>query len=80
MWGVGRGGSAGGLSHAPGPPGDLVRLAADSLRVQEDEDNCAVVQSTRDALKLIRNKFLPAVCTWVQVRCPVRPAGGVLGP
>ncbi|XP_059533812.1 UV-stimulated scaffold protein A isoform X3 [Myotis daubentonii] len=37
-----------------------------SLRVQEDEDNCAVIQSARDALKLIQNKFLPAVRTWVQ--------------
>ncbi|XP_036182494.1 UV-stimulated scaffold protein A isoform X1 [Myotis myotis] len=38
-----------------------------SLRVQEDEDNCAVIQSARDALKLIQNKFLPAVRTWVQL-------------
>lgn len=79
VWGMGMGGSAGGPSHAPGPSGDLVRLAADGLRVQEDEDNSIILQSTRDALKLIQNKFLPAVCTWVQVRCPIRPTGGVLG-
>lgn len=36
--------------------------------MREDEDNCAVIHSARDALKLIRNKFLPAVCSWVQVR------------
>ncbi|XP_019490666.1 PREDICTED: UV-stimulated scaffold protein A-like [Hipposideros armiger] len=40
---------------------------ADSLRVQEDEDNCAVIQSARDALKLVQNKYLPAVCSWVQL-------------
>uniref|UniRef100_G3TB47 UV-stimulated scaffold protein A n=1 Tax=Loxodonta africana TaxID=9785 RepID=G3TB47_LOXAF len=39
----------------------------DTLRVQEDEDNSAVVHSTRDALKLIQNKFLPSVCSWVQL-------------
>lgn len=51
-------------------------LRADSLRVREDEDNGAILQSARDALKLIRNKFLPAVCTWLQVgRVPVRAAG-----
>lgn len=53
-------------------------LRADSLRVREDEDNGAILQSARDALKLIRNKFLPAVCTWLQVgRVPVRAAGRV---
>lgn len=55
-------------------------LVADSLRVREDEDNCDVVQSARDALKLIRNKYLPAVCAWVQVsNCPSGPQVGVLG-
>ncbi|XP_074176212.1 UV-stimulated scaffold protein A isoform X3 [Rhinolophus sinicus] len=44
-----------------------VALSSDSLRVREDEDNCAVVQSARDALKLIQNKYLPAVCAWVQL-------------
>lgn len=46
----------------------------DSLRVQEDENNQAIVHSARDALKLIQNKFLPAVGSWVQVggvgECP----------
>ncbi|XP_006874192.1 PREDICTED: UV-stimulated scaffold protein A [Chrysochloris asiatica] len=40
-------------------PGDVV--------LQETEDNRAVVHSARDALKLIRNKFLPSVCSWVQL-------------
>lgn len=44
-----------------------MHLVADSLRVQEDEDNDAIIQSARDALKLVRNKYLPAVCTWAQV-------------
>ncbi|KAM5283724.1 LOW QUALITY PROTEIN: UV-stimulated scaffold protein A [Hipposideros larvatus] len=44
-----------------------VELSSDSLRVQEDEDNCAVIQSARDALKLVQNKYLPAVCSWVQL-------------
>ncbi|XP_036903122.1 UV-stimulated scaffold protein A isoform X2 [Sturnira hondurensis] len=44
-----------------------VELHSDGLRVQADEDNCAVIQSAQDALKLIRNKFLPAVCSWVQL-------------
>ncbi|XP_036136248.1 UV-stimulated scaffold protein A isoform X2 [Molossus molossus] len=44
-----------------------VELSSENLRIQEDEDNCAVIQSARDMLKLIRNKFLPAVCTWVQL-------------
>ncbi|XP_049486098.1 UV-stimulated scaffold protein A [Panthera uncia] len=44
-----------------------VELSSDGLRVREDEDNHAVIQSARDALKLIRNKFLPAVRSWVQL-------------
>ncbi|XP_049742529.1 UV-stimulated scaffold protein A isoform X1 [Elephas maximus indicus] len=44
-----------------------LELCSDTLRVQEDEDNSAVVHSTRDALKLIQNKFLPSVCSWVQL-------------
>lgn len=43
-----------------------LELSADSLRVRENEDNMAVIHAARDALKLIRNKFLPAVCGWVQ--------------
>ncbi|KAM5338355.1 UV-stimulated scaffold protein A isoform 2-T2 [Glossophaga mutica] len=44
-----------------------LELRSDGLRVQADEDNGAVIQSAQDALKLIRNKFLPAVCSWVQL-------------
>lgn len=55
-------------------------LIADSLRVQEDENNCAVIQSARDALKLVQNKYLPAVCSWVQVSASLSgPRVGALG-
>ncbi|XP_062964848.1 UV-stimulated scaffold protein A isoform X2 [Cynocephalus volans] len=43
-----------------------VELSSDSLKVQENEDNLDVVHAARDALKLIRNKYLPTVCSWVQ--------------
>ncbi|XP_048220775.1 UV-stimulated scaffold protein A isoform X2 [Perognathus longimembris pacificus] len=43
-----------------------VELSSDGLKVQESEDNLAVLHAARDALKLIRNKFLPAVCSWIQ--------------
>ncbi|XP_012519120.1 PREDICTED: UV-stimulated scaffold protein A isoform X2 [Propithecus coquereli] len=43
-----------------------VELSSDGLKLQENEDNLAVVQATRDALKLVQNKFLPSVCSWVQ--------------
>lgn len=36
--------------------------------MQENEDNLAVLHAARDSLKLIQNKFLPTVCSWVQVR------------
>nr|KAF6432706.1 UV stimulated scaffold protein A [Rousettus aegyptiacus] len=55
-----------------------VELSADSLRVREDEDNGAILQSARDALKLIRNKFLPAVCTWLQLFTRAGTQGGHL--
>lgn len=55
-----------------------VELSSDSLRVREDEDNCAVIQSARDALKLIQNKFLPAVCSWVQLFTRAGTHGGHL--
>nr|XP_012638826.1 UV-stimulated scaffold protein A isoform X5 [Microcebus murinus] len=42
------------------------REMEDGLKVQENEDNLAVVQAARDALKLVQNKFLPSVCSWVQ--------------
>ncbi|XP_073898866.1 UV-stimulated scaffold protein A isoform X4 [Castor canadensis] len=43
-----------------------VELSSDGLKVQESEDNLAVLHAARDALKLIRNKFLPAACSWVK--------------
>ncbi|KAM4854197.1 UV-stimulated scaffold protein A [Thomomys bottae] len=43
-----------------------VELSSDGLKVQENEDNLAVLHAARDALKLIKNKFLPAVCSWIQ--------------
>ncbi|KAM5271923.1 UV-stimulated scaffold protein A [Ctenodactylus gundi] len=43
-----------------------VELSPDGLTVQENEDNLAVLHAARDVLKLIRNKFLPTVCSWVQ--------------
>ncbi|XP_055479846.1 UV-stimulated scaffold protein A isoform X2 [Psammomys obesus] len=43
-----------------------VEFQSDGLKVQENEDNLAVFQAARDLLKLIQNKFLPTVCSWVQ--------------
>lgn len=43
-----------------------VELPSDGLKVQENEDNLAVLHAARDLLKLIQNKFLPTVCSWVQ--------------
>nr|XP_045017583.1 UV-stimulated scaffold protein A isoform X1 [Jaculus jaculus]XP_045017584.1 UV-stimulated scaffold protein A isoform X1 [Jaculus jaculus] len=43
-----------------------VEFSTDGPKVQENEDNLAVLHAARDALKLIRNKFLPAVYSWVQ--------------
>lgn len=63
-------GRSAGVCRGPGPSGDPA-APSDSLRVQENEDNCAVIQSARDALKLIQNKFLPAACAWVRVRLRV---------
>lgn len=37
------------------------------LKVQENEDNSAVVSNTRDLQRLITTKHLPAVQTWLQV-------------
>ncbi|VTJ71122.1 Hypothetical predicted protein [Marmota monax] len=42
------------------------REMEDGLKVQENDDNLAVLHAARDAIKLIQNKFLPAVCSWVQ--------------
>uniref|UniRef100_A0A452TJ35 UV-stimulated scaffold protein A n=1 Tax=Ursus maritimus TaxID=29073 RepID=A0A452TJ35_URSMA len=55
-----------------------VELSSDSLRVREDEDNHAVIHSARDALKLIQYKFLPAVCSWVQLFTRAEIHGGHL--
>ncbi|XP_019660627.1 UV-stimulated scaffold protein A isoform X2 [Ailuropoda melanoleuca] len=55
-----------------------VELSSDSLRVREDEDNRAVIHSARDALKLIQYKFLPAVCSWVQLFTRAEIHGGHL--
>uniref|UniRef100_A0ABI7Z107 UV-stimulated scaffold protein A n=1 Tax=Felis catus TaxID=9685 RepID=A0ABI7Z107_FELCA len=55
-----------------------VELSSDGLRVHEDEDNHAIIQSARDALKLIRNKFLPAVRSWVQLFTRAGIRGGHL--
>lgn len=43
-----------------------VEVPSDGLKVQENEDNLAVLHAARDSLKLIQNKFLPTVCSWVQ--------------
>ncbi|XP_041609147.1 UV-stimulated scaffold protein A isoform X1 [Vulpes lagopus] len=55
-----------------------VELSSDGLRVHENEDNHAVIHSARDALKLIQNKFLPAVCSWVQLFTRAGVHGGHL--
>uniref|UniRef100_A0A8C9HIM4 UV-stimulated scaffold protein A n=1 Tax=Piliocolobus tephrosceles TaxID=591936 RepID=A0A8C9HIM4_9PRIM len=43
-----------------------VELYSEGLKVQENEDNLAIIHAACDTLKLIRNKFLPAVCSWIQ--------------
>nr|XP_031540587.1 UV-stimulated scaffold protein A [Vicugna pacos] len=55
-----------------------VELSSDSLKVREDEDNFAVIQAAQDALRLIQNKFLPAVCSWVQLFTRTGTHGGHL--
>ncbi|XP_017394465.1 UV-stimulated scaffold protein A isoform X3 [Cebus imitator] len=55
-----------------------VELCSEGLKVQENEDNLAVVHAARDTLKLIRNKFLPAVCSWIQRFARVGTHGGCL--
>ncbi|XP_065591968.1 UV-stimulated scaffold protein A isoform X2 [Cyrtonyx montezumae] len=37
------------------------------IRVNENENNTAVINSVMDAQKLIRNKFLPSVQSWIQL-------------
>uniref|UniRef100_A0A8D0XH89 UV-stimulated scaffold protein A n=1 Tax=Sus scrofa TaxID=9823 RepID=A0A8D0XH89_PIG len=55
-----------------------VELSSDSLRVREDEDNLAVIHAAQDALRLIQNKFLPAVSAWVQLFTRAGTHGGHL--
>ncbi|XP_013362259.1 PREDICTED: UV-stimulated scaffold protein A isoform X2 [Chinchilla lanigera] len=55
-----------------------VELSSDSLKVQENEDNLAVLHAARDVLKLIHNKFLPAVSSWVQRFTRAAAHGGLL--
>ncbi|NXL87287.1 UVSSA protein, partial [Alectura lathami] len=37
------------------------------IKVQEDEDNTAVINTIVDAHRLVRNKFLPSVQSWIQL-------------
>ncbi|XP_015718343.1 UV-stimulated scaffold protein A [Coturnix japonica] len=37
------------------------------IKVHENEDNTAVINSVVDAQKLVRNKFLPSVQSWIQL-------------
>ncbi|XP_057561583.1 UV-stimulated scaffold protein A [Hippopotamus amphibius kiboko] len=55
-----------------------VELSPGGLRVHEDEDNLAVIHAARDTLRLIQNKFLPAVCSWVQLFTRAGTHGGHL--
>ncbi|NXJ03904.1 UVSSA protein, partial [Odontophorus gujanensis] len=44
-----------------------LELSTADIRVRENEDNTAVINSVMDAHKLIRNKFLPSVQSWIQL-------------
>ncbi|NXA74353.1 UVSSA protein, partial [Thryothorus ludovicianus] len=37
------------------------------IKVQENEDNTAIINSAMDAHKLLRNKFWPSVQSWIQL-------------
>ncbi|KAM4900848.1 UV-stimulated scaffold protein A isoform 2-T2 [Sylvia borin] len=37
------------------------------IKVQENEDNTAIINSVMDAHKLLRNKFWPSVQSWIQL-------------
>ncbi|XP_008118395.2 UV-stimulated scaffold protein A [Anolis carolinensis] len=37
------------------------------MKLQENEDNTAVINSAADSCKLIQNKFLPSVQSWIQL-------------
>ncbi|NXH44971.1 UVSSA protein, partial [Dicaeum eximium] len=45
---------------------DLEVSTAD-IKVQENEDNTAIINSVMDAHKLLRNKFWPSVQSWIQL-------------
>ncbi|NWU79580.1 UVSSA protein, partial [Onychorhynchus coronatus] len=45
---------------------DLEISTAD-IKVQENEDNTAIINSVMDAHKLLRNKFWPSVQSWIQL-------------
>lgn len=45
----------------------VVFLLGADIKVHENEDNTAVINSVVDAQKLVRNKFLPSVQSWIQV-------------
>ncbi|XP_036709634.1 UV-stimulated scaffold protein A isoform X3 [Balaenoptera musculus] len=55
-----------------------VELSSDSLKVHEDEDNLVVIHVAQDTLRLIQNRFLPAVCSWVQLFTRAGTHGGHL--
>ncbi|KAL8189820.1 UNVERIFIED_CONTAM: hypothetical protein K2H54_008744, partial [Gekko kuhli] len=40
------------------------------VKLQENEDNMAIINAVTDAQKLIRNKFLPSVQSWIQRKRP----------
>ncbi|XP_033004293.1 UV-stimulated scaffold protein A isoform X2 [Lacerta agilis] len=37
------------------------------VKLQENEDNTAIINNAMDAYKLIRNKFMPSVQSWIQL-------------
>ncbi|XP_053160898.1 UV-stimulated scaffold protein A isoform X2 [Hemicordylus capensis] len=37
------------------------------MKVYENEDNTAIISNVTDAYKLVRNKFLPSVQSWIQL-------------
>ncbi|XP_071303277.1 UV-stimulated scaffold protein A isoform X6 [Agelaius tricolor] len=39
----------------------------EDIKVQENEDNTAIINSVMDAHKLLRNKFWPSVQSWIQL-------------
>nr|E1C760.1 RecName: Full=UV-stimulated scaffold protein A [Gallus gallus] len=44
-----------------------LELSTADIKVHENEDNTAVINSVADAHKLVRNKFLPSVQSWIQL-------------